>query len=114
MVASGGCCAGGRILNPLLLPLDAPRAGVVLVSYQASHTLGRRLLERGPTVRFRGRRWNKWADIVQLTGFSGHADHDDLLASLGPLVGAARRVCLRHGEPHQGEALARDMRVLGS
>jgi metallo-beta-lactamase family protein len=113
IVASGGMCEGGRILNHLMLHLDDPRCSVVLVSYQAGHTLGRRLLERGPTVRFRGRRWNKWADIVQLTGFSGHADHDDLLASLDSLAGQTRSVRLVHGEPHQAEALAGDLRARG-
>jgi metallo-beta-lactamase family protein len=86
---------------------------VVLVNYQAPHTPGRQLLERGPTVRFHGRKWNKWADVVYLPGFSGHADHNDLLALLGPLAGQTARVRLVHGEPEQAEALARDLRQRG-
>jgi metallo-beta-lactamase family protein len=100
IVASGGMC-------------EDPRCSVVLVSYQAAGTLGRRLLERGPKVRFRGRRWNKWADIIELSGFSGHADHGNFLAALGPLAGRVRKVRLVHGEPERAEALAEALRQRG-
>jgi metallo-beta-lactamase family protein len=113
LVASGGMCEGGRILQHLKHHIDDPRCSVVLVSYQAPGTPGRQLLERGPTVRFHGRRWNKWAEVVDLNGFSGHADHDDLLASLEPLVGRTRKVCLVHGEPERAEALAQALRGRG-
>jgi metallo-beta-lactamase family protein len=113
LVASGGMCEGGRILQHLKLHIDDPRCSVVLVSYQAPGTPGRQLLERGPTVRFHGRRWNKWADVVDLSGFSGHADHDDLLEFLSPLAKRTRKVCLVHGEPARAEALAQALRACG-
>src|SRR5262249_30659924 len=113
LIASGGMCEGGRSLHHLKEVIDDPRCSVVLVSYQAPHTLGRRLLERGPVVRFRGRRWNKWADVVELPGFSGHADHDDFLALLRPLAGRGPRVRLVHGEEAQAEALAQALRTEG-
>jgi metallo-beta-lactamase family protein len=113
VVASGGMCQGGRILHHLQHHIDDPRCTVVLVSYQALQSLGHRLLERGPTVRFLGRKWNKWAEVVELTGFSGHADHADFLAALAPLAGRTPKVRLVHGEPAQAEALARDLRERG-
>jgi metallo-beta-lactamase family protein len=113
IIAPGGMCEGGRILHHLRRHVDDPRSSVVLVNYQAPHTPGRRLLERGPTVRFHGRKWNKWAEVVYLAGFSGHADHDDLLALVGPLAGRIPRLRLVHGEPDQAEALAADLRDRG-
>lgn len=113
LIAPSGMCEGGRILRHLKDNLDDPRASVVLVNYQAPHTLGRRLLERGPTVRFHGKKWNKWAEITALPGFSGHADHDDLLAALTPLVGRAGRIRLVHGEPEQAEALTAALTAIG-
>ena len=113
LVASGGMCEGGRILQHLRLHLDDPRTSIVLVSYQAPHTLGAQLLQRKPTVRFHGRNWNKWAEVVSLNGFSGHADHDDFLALLGPAVNPTSKVRLVHGEPPQAAALAADLRQLG-
>jgi len=109
IVASGGMCEGGRIVGHLKEHLNDPRATIVLVSYQAPGTVGTRLLERKPTVRFHGRNWNKWAEVVELNGFSGHADHDDLTAYLDPLAGSTRQVRLVHGELHAAEALAESL-----
>jgi metallo-beta-lactamase family protein len=105
LVASGGMCEGGRIVHYLKQHIDDPRCSVVLVSYQAPGTPGRQLLERGPKVRMHGRSLNKWADVIDLNGFSGHADHNDLLDLLAPLAERVERVCLVHGEPERAEAL---------
>src|SRR5262245_29816323 len=58
LVAASGMCEAGRILQHLRHNVDDPRNTVVLVSYQASGTVGRRLLEPKPTVRFHGKDWN--------------------------------------------------------
>ena len=113
IVASGGMCEGGRILRHLKQHIDDPRSSVVLVSYQAPNSLGRRLLEPRPTVRFHGRDWNLWADVIDLHGFSGHADRNDFLDFLGPLAGRTKHVRLVHGEPAQAEALAEALRQHG-
>jgi metallo-beta-lactamase family protein len=113
LVASGGMCDGGRIMSHLRLHLDDPRCSIVLVSYQAPQSLGAQLLQLRPTVRFHGRTWNKWAEIVSISGFSGHADHDDFLALLGPALPQTGKIRLVHGEPPQAEALAADLRKMG-
>ncbi len=113
LVASGGMCDGGRILQHLKYHIDDPRSTLVLVSYQSPYSLGARLMEKKPTVRFHGRTWNKWLDVVQMNGFSGHADHDDFLTLLAPLAGQARQVRLVHGQLPQAEALAAGLRELG-
>jgi metallo-beta-lactamase family protein len=112
LVASGGMCEAGRILRHLTQHVDDPRCSIVLVSYQAPQSLGHRLRERGPTVRFQGKTWNKWADVVDLNGFSGHADHNDLLAQLRPLAGKTR-VRLVHGDLEHASLLAADLRGHG-
>jgi metallo-beta-lactamase family protein len=109
ILAPGGMCEGGRILQHLKHQIDDPRSSIVLVSYQAPHTPGRRLLERGPTVRFHGRKWNKWADVHYLAGFSGHADHNDLVAYLCALAGVKAKVCFVHGELEQAQKLRSDL-----
>jgi metallo-beta-lactamase family protein len=113
LVASGGMCDGGRIMQHLRLHLDDPRCSIILVSYQAPQSLGAQLLQRRPTVRFHGRNWNKWAEVISLSGFSGHADQDDFQALLAPAVNATGKVRLVHGEPPQAEALAASLRQLG-
>src|SRR5262249_19962085 len=113
IVAASGMCEAGRIVHHLKHHIDDPRCSVVLVSYQAIGTPGRAMLDRGPTVRFLGRDWNKWAEIVHLDGFSGHADQEDFLAYLAPLVGEVGTLCLVHGETERGEALAAGLRGVG-
>jgi len=93
--------------------LDDPRCSVVLVSYQGYGTPGRRMLEKSPTVRLQNRDYNKWAEIVHLDGFSGHADQDDFLAYLTPLADKVNHVCLVHGEGDRAEALADGLRDAG-
>jgi metallo-beta-lactamase family protein len=106
IVASGGMCDGGRIVKHLRRHVDDPRASLVLVSYQAPDSLGRKMVEKAPTIRFHGRWWNKWIDVIEINGFSGHADQDDFLAYLGPLAEETGKVRLVHGEPEQAWALA--------
>lgn len=113
LVASGGMCEAGRIIHHLEHNIDDPRNSVLLVSFQSPGSLGRKMLERGATVRYRGRTWNKWADIINLSGFSGHADQQDLVSHLRPLVGTQPRVRLVHGELDQALMLASALRDEG-
>lgn len=113
VVASSGMCDAGRILHHLKQHVDDPRCTTILVSFQAPGTTGRRLLDKGPTVRFMGRDWNKWMEVVHLDGFSGHADRDDFMAYLEPLAGKVPQVRLIHGEREQAESLAEALREMG-
>lgn len=113
IIASSGMCDAGRIQGHLKQLIDDPRCSIVLVSFQAPGTVGRKLLEPKPTVRFLGREWNKWIEVLHLDGFSGHADKNDFAAYLGPLVGKVGKVRLIHGESEQAEALADSLREMG-
>ncbi|MBI3823784.1 MAG: MBL fold metallo-hydrolase [Planctomycetes bacterium] len=113
LVASGGMCEAGRILHHLEKNIDDPRNSVVLVSYQAPGSLGHRMLERGPRVRVRRKMCNKWADIIDLNGFSGHADQQDLMRALRPLAASQPRVRLVHGDLSQAWVLAAVLRGEG-
>jgi metallo-beta-lactamase family protein len=113
IIASSGMCDAGRIQQHLKQLVDDPRCTIVLVSYQAQGTVGRKLLEPKPTVRFQGRDWNKWIEVQHLDGFSGHADKNDFLAYLEPLASDVGKVRLIHGEHEQADALAETLRGLG-
>lgn len=113
VIASSGMCDAGRILHHLKEHVDDPRCTIILVSYQAYGTTGRRLIEKSPTVKFLGREWNKWIEVVHLDGFSGHADRADFLAYLSPLAGKVGKVRLIHGERDQAESLADALRDIG-
>ncbi len=113
IIASGGMCEGGRIVQHLRQHIDDPRSTVVLVSYQAPNSLGSQLLSQIPTVRFQGQTWNKWIEVAEVKGFSGHADMNDFESLLRDAVSQTGRVRLVHGEPEQMQALATQLRGMG-
>ena len=113
IVASSGMCDAGRIVSHLKQNVDDPRSTVILVSYQANGTTGRRLMEPKPTVFFQNKEWNKWLEVVHLDGFSGHADTQDFTAYLEPLLGKVGKIRLIHGERDQSDALAATLREQG-
>src|SRR5207302_11133100 len=113
IIAASGMCEAGRILHHLKHNVENPRNTILIVGYQAEHTLGRRLVERRPEVRILGRPYALRAEVVVLNGLSSHADHGDLLRSLGPLAGTAKKVRLVHGEPERAAALAEGLRGVG-
>jgi metallo-beta-lactamase family protein len=113
IVLAPGGMADGRVARYIRDVVDDPRCAVVLVSYQAPETLGRRLLTPGPRVRIQGKSFNRWADIVQLTGFSGHADHDELVALLRGRASQFTQVRLVHGELDAAHVFAHELVRLG-
>lgn len=113
IIASGGMCEGGRIQHHLSRTIDDPSTTIVLVSYQASGTLGRQILDRPPRVHFLGKDWPLWSDVLHLSGFSGHADRDDLLTHLRPLAQRNPTICLVHGELAAANTFAAELQSLG-
>lgn len=113
IISASGMCEAGRILHHLKHHIEDARSTILIAGYQADGTLGRRLVERQPEVRILGRMFQLKAEVMVLNGLSSHADHGELLRSLGPLVGTARQVRLVHGEPERAAALAEGLRGLG-
>lgn len=100
IISASGMCEAGRILHHLKAELGEERSTVVLVGYQAQHTLGRRLLERRTRVRIFGIEHERRIQVEQLAGFSAHADRDDLRAYARHVrdSGKLERIALVHGE----------------
>lgn len=101
IISASGMCEAGRVLHHLRKAVEDPRNSVVIVGFQAQHTLGRRLVERRARVRIFGLEHELRADVVVLNGFSAHADQTGLIefataiAKTGKLAWSA----LVHGEP---------------
>ena len=113
IIASGGMCEGGRIVPHLKQHIDDPRCSLVLVSYQAADSMGAKLLSHAPTVRLHGTTWNKWIEVAEVKGFSGHADRDDFQFLLQVAAEKTGKVRLVHGELPQMQALASQLREMG-
>jgi metallo-beta-lactamase family protein len=113
IISASGMCEAGRVLHHLKHNIEDPRSTILIAGFQAPDTLGRRLVEHRPEVRILGRMFALKAEVVVLNGLSSHADHGDLMRSLGPLVGTARKVRLVHGEPDRSAALAEGLKAAG-
>jgi metallo-beta-lactamase family protein len=79
---------------------------VLLVGYQAVGTRGRDLAQGAQAVKIHGEYVPVRAEIVEIDGFSVHADADELLAWLGSAPQPPRVVYVVHGEPAASAALA--------
>ena len=72
-------CEAGRIRHHLKHNLWRSENTIIFVGYQAYGTLGRSLIEGAKKVKLFGEAIKVAADIVQLEGFSGHANKSRLL-----------------------------------
>jgi metallo-beta-lactamase family protein len=113
IISASGMCENGRILHHLKNSLGSPKNTLLIVGYQASHTLGRRLAERQKEVKIYNQNIHVKSRIEILEGFSSHADRNELQRLTAPLASRCRRAFLVHGEGDQMQVLARDMRGAG-
>jgi metallo-beta-lactamase family protein len=104
VIAASGMVTGGRILAHLERHLPDPRTTVLLVGYQAEETRGRRLLEGAATLKLRGQIVPVRARIEQMSGFSAHADFEEIDRWLARAPSPPGRILLVHGEPAALEA----------
>ncbi len=79
IISASGMCEAGRIRHHLKHNLWRRESTIVFVGYQSRGTLGRALLEGAPTVKLFGETIEVKADIVKISGISGHADKKGLI-----------------------------------
>jgi len=115
VIAASGMCEAGRILHHLREGVEDQRNTVLIVGFQAQHTLGRRIVERHREVKIFGVMRRLLAEVVVLSGFSAHADQKDLLEFAEAVrdQGKLRQVVLVHGEPPAQAALMGKLSQLG-
>lgn len=113
IISASGMCEAGRILHHLKNNIQNPRNTVLIVGFQAAHTLGRRIVERQPEVRIFGQMYKLKAQVVALNGFSAHADSEELARLYRPIAKSCRQAFLVHGELDQMKPMAQAMRAAG-
>lgn len=115
IISASGMCEGGRVVHHLKATIEDAKNAVVIVGFQAQHTLGRRIVERRPRVRIFGVERDLNAEVVVLNGFSAHADQADLveLAEAVRRHGPLRKVALVHGESAAQDMLRKRLEERG-
>lgn len=100
IIAGSGMCTGGRVKHHLVNNITRPESTVMFVGYQAVGTLGRTISESQPgdEVRILGEHYPVNANVVQVHGFSAHADKQEILTWLKHLKNTPRKIFVVHGE----------------
>jgi metallo-beta-lactamase family protein len=110
IISASGMAESGRILHHLLHGAGDPRNTILIVGFQAEHTLGRRIVERQRMIRVFGEEVPLRARVEVLNGYSAHADRVELRMWLDRVKQhspALSKVWLVHGEtPAQTELAA--------
>lgn len=109
VIAAGGMCNGGRIVNYLKALLGDPRTDVLLVGYQAAGTPGRDIQLYGPRggyVVLDGRRYPIRARVHTISGYSAHADQQNLVNFVRRMRSWPGEIRLVHGDEEAKKALA--------
>jgi metallo-beta-lactamase family protein len=116
IIAASGMAESGRILHHLLHGAADPRNTILIVGFQAEHTLGRRIVERRPELKILGEDVPLRARVEVLNGYSAHADRTELAAWLNAVRRRSPKppkVWLVHGEPLAQDTLAERLRADG-
>jgi metallo-beta-lactamase family protein len=116
VIAASGMLESGRILHHLLHGAPDPRNTILIISFQAEHTLGRRIVERQPRIKVYGEEVDLRAHVEVLNGYSAHADrggltrwHDEVRRTSPRL----KHTWLVHGEPSSQDALQQSFTARG-
>jgi len=106
IIAGSGMCNGGRIKHHLVSNISRSESTILFVGYQAVGTLGRQIVDGATTVRILGKKYKVKAKIVQMNGFSAHADKNELLHWLSAIKNQPRGVFVVHGEEEVSSSFA--------
>ncbi len=110
IIAASGMCEAGRILHHLANNIEDPRNMILIVGYQAEHTLGARLVHQEEEVKVFGTIYKRKAEVVVHNSFSAHADGNELVKYIGRFdEKQLQRVFLVHGELKRQLDFQRDL-----
>lgn len=106
IIAGAGMSSGGRIRGHQIALLGDKRTTVLFVGYQTPGSLGRRLQDGANKVQIDGEWVRVHAKMATLSGYSGHADRDQLLDFLEAAGETLERAFIVMGEPKASLFLA--------
>ena len=105
IISASGMVEAGRILHHVKNNIHDERNTIVIVSWQAPHTLGRRLAERKREIRIFGESYYRRAQIETINGLSAHAGQGLLVDYAKSAAHEAKQIILVHGEEPAAYAL---------
>jgi metallo-beta-lactamase family protein len=109
IISASGMAENGRILHHLKNNIENPRNTILIVSWQAPDTLGRRLADREERVKIFGEVYYRHAEVVTIGGFSSHAGQDLLTEYALRVKKSTRHLFLVHGEEKPAQMLTEQL-----
>jgi len=109
VISASGMMTAGRVVHHLRNTVEDERNGIFITGYQAAGTLGRRLVEGERVITLFGEPKQVRAEVLLFNEFSAHADAVEL-QQLAEQMRGLKRIFLVHGEPHQADDLAAQLR----
>lgn len=116
VIAASGMVEAGRILHHLANGAADPRNTILIVGFQAEHTLGRRIVEKQPMLKIFGDEIPLRAKVEVINGYSAHADRGELTAWIDKVKTASPKlgpIWLVHGEPEAQDAFKTSLSAKG-
>ena len=116
VIAASGMCAGGRVVNYLKALLNSARHQILFIGYQARGTPGAAILQQaksGGYVQLEGEDYAINAEVIQLSGYSAHADQQDLLHFVDQMQAPPKQIRLVHGDSDAKQELKRKLEARG-
>jgi metallo-beta-lactamase family protein len=113
IISASGMAEAGRILHHLKNNIENPLNTVLIVSWQAPHTLGRRIADREERVKIFGDVYELRAEVQTIGGLSAHAGQDFLLDYVQATRDSLKSTFLVHGEARGAEPLIEKMKDNG-
>ena len=110
IISASGMMEGGRILHHLMSRGGDPKNTILITGWQAPFTLGRQIVDGKREVKIFGEVYEIRAKVELVTGFSGHADREELLAWAGAMQKKPLQTFIVHGEEESANALAQGLR----
>ena len=98
IISASGMVEAGRILHHVKNNIHDERNTILIVSWQAPHTLGRRLADREREIRIFGESYYRRAQVETINGLSAHAGQGLLVDYARSVAGQAKQIILIHGE----------------
>lgn len=105
IISASGMAETGRILHHLKNNIENASNTVLIVSWQAPNTLGRRLADREKWVKIFGEAYEVRAEVATIGGLSAHAGQDFLVEYALASRDRLQEIYLVHGEPEPAAAL---------
>jgi metallo-beta-lactamase family protein len=98
IISASGMATGGRILHHLANRLPRREDTVLFIGFQVEGSRGRDLLDGKPEIRIFGEYFPVYCQVDQVTGFSAHANREELKKWLSSFTQSPKMTFVVHGE----------------